>query len=194
MANPGGRWISYVLLIVGVAAAAFLGVLAGTEYIEWRKAGHYQNKVDSLQAGESSLLRQGDAFPVVELVGLDGTATDTRAVSNGRYVLYLFVAVGCEPCTEALQAWADHQADLPADIKIYGLSEDKLEAVRAYVQQIGFAYPVYCDTNYMFSSEYDMNIYPSIIGTRPEGTIAFVQHGISRDFSVSEAVKRLKGQ
>jgi len=180
-----------IFLIIGVIAAAFLGVVAGTEFISWRKKSHYYKKVEGLQEGESTLLRKGNQFPQVELVGLDRTSTSTQKLGEGANVLYLFLSVGCDPCTEAIKSWIKFEGKIADNVKVYGLCEDDVDYTKVYVEKTGFPFPVYCDTNYVFSAQYDMDVYPSAVGVNSDGTIAFVQHGVGDDFSPLEATERL---
>lgn len=109
-----------IFLIVGTFVAAFLGVIGGTEFIEWRQQRHYDQKVEGLAAGESTLFRKGQKFPKIELVGLDGTLTDTHSLNTGKHSLYLFLSVGCDPCTEAIQSWIKFDGQIPDNVEIFG--------------------------------------------------------------------------
>ena len=180
-----------IILIAGVLIAAFLGVIGATEYLEWRKSSNFEKKVGGLETGESTLLRQGNKFPQVELVGLDGTSTNSQTLGEGTNILYLFLSVGCDPCTEAIASWIKFQGQIPDNVKIYGLCEDDVDYTKVYVAKTGFPFPVYCDTGHVFSVRYDMDVYPSAVGVRDDGTIAFVRHGINESFSPIEAAQKL---
>jgi len=153
-----------IILIVGVLVAAFLGVIGATEYLEWRKLSHFEKKTKGLETGESTLLRQGNKFPVVELVELDGYSTNSQKLNEGTNILYLFLSVGCDPCTEAIASWIKFQGQIPDNVKIYGLCEDDVDYTKVYIAKTGFPFPVYCDTGHTFSVRYDMDVYPSAVG------------------------------
>lgn len=180
-----------IILITGVLIAAFLGVIGATEFLEWRKSSHFEKKVGGLETGESTLLRAGNKFPLVELVGLDGSSINSQKLGEGLNVLYLFLSVGCDPCTEAIQSWIKFQGQIPDNVKIYGLCEDDVDYTKVYVEKTGFPFPVYCDTSHAFSIKYDMDVFPSAVGVKADRTIAFVQHGVNDKFSPLEAAQRL---
>lgn len=180
-----------IILLAGVLIAAFLGMLGATEYLEWRKHSRFQKKIGGLEKGESTSLRQGLIFPDIELVGLDGTSINSQKLSENVNVLYLFLSIGCDPCTEAVQSWVNAKRDIPGNVRIYGLCEDDVDYTKVYVTKTGFPYPVFCDTAHVLSTRYDMNVYPSAVGVRQDGTIAFVKHGIGKDFSPFEESQNL---
>lgn len=179
------------LLIAGVLVAAFLGMFGASEFMHWREQAKYDQKMAGLETGESSLLRQGEKFPEIELTALDGTTISSQTLSDGSNALYLFLSVGCDPCTQAIEHWTKFQGKIPDNVKIYGISEDDIEYVKIYINKTGFPFPVYCDSKQELSSKYEMNIFPSAIGVSAAGTIAFIRHGIDDKFSPLEASEKL---
>ncbi len=83
-----------VLLAVAVFVMGFLGVMAGTKYIEWRQNKWKEKRLAGLATGQSSKLRAGEKIPEIPLIGLDGVPTSTRAITDKNNSLYLFVSVG----------------------------------------------------------------------------------------------------
>ena len=110
-----------VLSAVAVFVVAFLGVMAGTKYIEWRQIKWKEKRLAGLATGQSSKLRAGEKIPEIPLVGLDGTPTSTRTITDQNNSLYLFVSVSCDLCTEVTRSWFGYVDRIPPEVKVYGI-------------------------------------------------------------------------
>lgn len=183
-----------VLIAVGVILMAFLGVLGGNAFMDWQLKRRDAQKLEGLNKGESSRLRTGDTFPDIALVGVDGLSTSTSALNANGKTLHLFLSVGCEPCTEAVQIWSDHINDLPSEIAVVGITKDHPVVARGYAERYQIPFPIYCDTNAVLDSVYDLNIYPTVVGTAQGGRIAFIHHGFDPSFTPEKAVERFEAE
>ena len=181
-----------LFIILAVIIMSFLGVLSGMKFIQWRQSARIQKRLDGLRSGESTKIRKGQYLPEIALVALDGSPVATSALAIDGDKIILFVSVSCDPCTEMTKAWYPYSKDLPEGVRIIGICQDPLDYARIYVQRTGFPFPLYCDTNKIFDEEYDMNIYPSVIGAYAGGQIAFVIHGMGEDVTPIMAMKLLK--
>jgi peroxiredoxin len=179
------------ILLTAVIVVAIFGALAGNGLLAWQQQRANAAKLAGLEAGESSRLRAGDPIPEIELLTLDGNATTTTELSADQDLLLFFVAINCEPCTEAVTSWfplADH---VPSHIAIYAVCQEYAEYARVYVDKTGMIFPTFCDTARTFDNKYDLNIYPTVVGIRAGGTIAFIKHGFDTEFDPMTAAQML---
>lgn len=180
-----------VLIAVGILLMSFLGVMVGTRFVEWKHDRGMADRVELAKSGEASVLRPGQRLPDVDVVSVDGMSTGLLAFARDQNLIVLFVSVNCEPCTEAVQTWNASQEDYPG-IRVVGVCDDDIEYARIYAQKTGFRFPLLCDTGRVFSEQYAMDIFPSVVGVGRGGTIAYVQHGIGEGFTLDDAVARLR--
>lgn len=183
-----------VLLAIGVVVVSFLGVVAGTQFLSWRQERERQHRLEGLDSGEASKLRAGQKVPAVPLVGLDGSATSLVELCEATDALILFLAIDCEPCTEVVQTWHAYAGTFPEAVQVYGLCQDEPEYARAYAEKTASPFPLYCDTASVFGSEFELNVYPTVIGVKRGGTIRFIRHGFRPEFTPDKAVALLTGK
>lgn len=91
--------------------------------------------------------KRGERLPTFALSSLDGAQVELPAAYAGRPVLINLWASWCGPCvTEmpALQSFAREQG--ANGIQVVGIALDDAEAVRAFVERTGVAYPILLDT------------------------------------------------
>jgi peroxiredoxin len=182
-----------LFIAVGVVLVSFLGVLAGTRFLSWQQERDRHQRIEGLDRGEGSKLRAGQTMPDVLLVGVDGTTTSPSELSSQGSALLLFLAIDCEPCSEVVQTWHPYASRLPQDVRVYGICQDEVEYARVYAEKSGFPFPLYCDTAMVFGNEFELNVYPTVIGVHQGGTIKFIRHGFQPEFTPDKAVALLVG-
>lgn len=184
-----GRWLAFLLL--GIVVMSALGIVAGKRIAAWRAERAHEAEVQRLHRGEASKLRTGDVFPRVDLVGADGRETTTTALLLGHDALVVFVARDCDPCTEAVLNWAPYLEPSPTGLpSIVAIAAGLPDDVAAYANETGLPFPVFADTQDVFRDQFQLHTVPTVIGIRADGTMAFIRHGISEDFT-PETAKRL---
>ena len=186
---PKGRWLAF--LLVAIVIMSGLGVLSGRRIAAWRAERAHEAEVGRLHRGEASKLRSGDVFPHVELVGPGGRGTTTTAMLLGQDALVLFVARDCDPCTQAVLNWSPYlENGSSGSPVIIAIAAGSVDDVAAYANETGLPFPVFADTQDVFRNQFELHNVPTVIGVRANGTMAFVRHGISEDFT-PEAAKAL---
>lgn len=189
--SPNARTRTW--LIVAAAAllvAGFLGVLAGNEFMEWRHRRAMTKRIEQARTGEASYLRPGDALPDVPVVGLDGTQTGLAALSRDQDMIILFISTDCEPCTKAVESWNKEWSGSGPPLVI-GLCDNDVEYARVYANKTGFRFPLFCDSAHVLSEQHALDVFPSVIGVRQGGIVAYIQHGIGEGFTLDDAVESL---
>lgn len=186
MARQGLSWKTILGVAAGVFIMGFLGTLAGTAVTAWRERQQRERRLAGLHQGESTGLRAEAPFPVVDVLDLDGSPVSTEDLVGTGEAIIFFVSIGCERCTDAVLAWGKGIDRLPDDVQVFGLCDDELEYVRVYAEKTGFAFPLYCDSEAVFSERYDVNVFPSVVGVSG-GVISFVRHGIGEGFTPERA-------
>ncbi len=132
-------------------------------------------------------------MPDVALVSLDGAVTSPAALSAQTDALILFLAIDCEPCTEVVQTWQPYADKFPEGVRVYGICQDEAEYAKVYAEKTAFPFPLYCDTAMVFGNEFELNVYPTVVGVHRGGAIAFIRHGLRREFTLDQAVALLSG-
>ena len=178
--------------VTGLLVMIGLGVLAGQRLAVWRADRVHDATVAKLEAGEASALRGGQKFPEVELVSLDGHHTTTTSLLRGTDALVVFLSPGCEGCTQALLNWNPSPEGNSGRPSVIGIARATAEDASIYVRETGLGFPVFADERDVFGTRYALHAMPTVIGTRADGTIVFIRHGISEDFTPEAAAKLLE--
>ncbi len=183
----GARW---VLAGVGTLFMAFLGVMAGNQYLSWRESADLQDRLADAAAGESSALRPGQQLPSVTIVGTEGVTTDILSFSRDADLFIVFLSISCEPCTESVRAFGEGTRN--GEIRVVGVCEDDVEYANVYAEKNAIPFSVFSDTGSIFFEQYGVNVFPTVVGVHRGGEIAFVRHGADSGFGYDEAVKLLQ--
>ncbi len=179
-----------VLVAVGTLLMSFLGVMAGNYYLEWRRSRSGEQSSSQAERPIEVNLHPGDRFPDVPIVSVDGMSTGTLPFARDRDAIYVFLALDCEPCVAAIQEW--NRFELPQTApRLIGICDDDLETARNYAREAALRFPLLCDTGAVFHREYAMDVFPTVVGVRRGGQIAYVRHGLD-DFSIDDAIARLR--
>ncbi|UCD62756.1 MAG: redoxin domain-containing protein [Candidatus Zixiibacteriota bacterium] len=174
----------YLILVLVVA---FIGVVAGNWFVEWRRSQGSQTSAEDWLVQNESLLKIGDPFPNEEVVSPEGVPDSTGALIANSKTIVLFLSAGCEPCKDAVGLWASEKDDLPGDVRILGICVGDTAEVAGYRRETGFPYALFCDRYFMFPQQYDVRSFPTMVGVTPQGTVAYVLHGYRENFTLKEA-------
>ena len=179
--------------VTGVLVMIGLGIPAGKRLAVWRAERVHDATVAKLERGEASALRGGQKFPEIELVSPDGHHTTTTSLLRDTDALVVLLSPGCEGCTQALLKWnpspVGNRTGRPS---VIGIARATAEDASIYARETGLSFPVFADERDVFGTQYALHAMPTVIGTRADGTIAFIRHGISEDFTPEAAAKLLE--
>jgi peroxiredoxin len=178
---------SIVLYGLAVLVVAFVGVLAGNWFVEWRRGQPLKISADNWAALNRTSLNGGDPFPSEELLDPDSNVVNIGAVLDGRKTVIVFLAPGCEPCAMAIDNWKKEAGKLPAGLAVMGIANGGPAEVREYRDKTEFPFPVYADPHYLYTQQYDISSFPTTVGLGGDGRVAFVMHGFDEDFSLTDA-------
>lgn len=176
--------VLYSLLVLVVA---FIGVVAGNWFVEWRRGRAHVPPLEDWVSHNPSLLEMGKPFPNEAVINLQGGVDSTRTLMAGSKTVILFVASGCEPCARAVEMWKNEADELPADLRVIGIAAGDTAEVAKYKSETGFPYPIYCDAQYLFAQQYDLRSFPSMVVVDGDGNVAFVLAGFRDGFHIQDA-------
>lgn len=180
---------SVILLGALFIAVAFIGVLAGNWFVGLRRAKAFNEARPGMRPWTECKLHEGDVFPSVELLGLDGNPIITDSIIPGKKSIMLFLSISCHPCTEAIESWKEYEDKLPPDLQIFGICCTDYEYAEVYKKKTGFPFPLYCDTANRFPKHFGLRAFPSMVGLNEDGRIIFVRTGWSGDFSPPDVLE-----
>lgn len=179
-----------VLAAAGILIVAFIGVMAGNKFLSWRESTNLEQRLEKAEAGQASALRAGQRLPAVDIVGTDGMSTNVLAFTRDGDLILMFVSITCEPCTESVRSFGT--AAKQDQVRIIGICEDEVEYAKVYVDKNAIPFAVYTDVNSVFFEEHGISVFPTVIGVRRGGDIAFIKHGADSDFEFEDAVELLR--
>ncbi len=177
-----------ILYGIAIIVVAFIGVVLGNWFVEWRRGSQVTPlpELENWQAQNNSSLRFGDAFPNEELLDLDSNSVTIDSLIAGKKVLVFMISPGCGPCGQAMKKWGAEVDELPEDVLLMAIAIGDVVEMRAYRDKIGIPFPIYCDLFMLYTQQYDLTTFPSIIGLDDEGKVAFVWHGYSQRYSLMD--------
>ena len=170
-----------------VMVVAFVGVVAGNWFVEWRRGSSDGPSIEGWLADNRSALLMGDEFPNEEVMALDGTIDSTGNLVRGSKTLVLFLSPGCKPCEMAIEMYKEEFDQLSPEVRVIGLCTGDTTEARAYQAETGFPFPMYCDQYYLFAQQYDVSQFPSMAGVTADGRVSFLVHGFRDDFKLADA-------
>lgn len=180
-----GRWLA--LFLIGIVLVSALGILIGKRIVASRAERAHQAELQRLYRGEASKLRTGEHFPEVSVTGTNGHQTTTTQLLNGEDALVIFLAPNCEGCTEAFLRWEPYLEQPTVRTRVIGIAGIGVDEATIYASESGLPFPIFADEEDAFGRRHELHVVPTVIGVRANGTIAFIRHGISEDFTPQAA-------
>lgn len=179
------------LLLIAAAGAA--GVIGGQEFLHWKERRDKEQKLLRVDHGAATQLRAGDPFPLLALGRYEEGRVRADSLMAGRPHLVFLVSVGCDACTEAVRAASADVGELPPGVDVLAIADESPIYTRAYEMESGYAFPVYSDAEDKLTREYDVDVFPTIVGVDEHGRMSFVRHG-AENFSLPAAARQLLGE
>jgi len=175
-----------ILYGLAIIAVAFIGVVAGNWFVQWRQERPIEVSLETWAIHNQSMLQKGDIFPDEHLLNMDGDTVMAASMYGGRKNLVLFIATGCEACGMAIESWKDEVAGLPDDVFIWGIGVGSVEGLRAYKEETGFPFPLYCDIDLLYPQQYDLATFPSVVGLNEDGRVDMIMQGYSHEYDLKD--------
>ena len=169
------RWFG--LLLIGLA-----GTLAACD----------GNKAEESPPRATGPLGPRMAFPSVELRTLDGDPVDSASLVASRDAIIFFVSLGCQSCEALLEVWRPLLHEIPEDVDIFAVADEDPVFAREFVKKHDFPIPLYCDEKAVFSTDYEVRGFPTVVGTIKGGSIAYVGRAVTPVFTPEKALQLLK--
>lgn len=137
-------------------------------------------------------LERNQPFPDVTVTGLDSVKVSTADLVRGHETIVLFISTACETCADLMKVWNRRADVIPADLKVVLIVDEEIDYAAKYAAKSGIILPLYCDTRSVFAEQYKMEIYPSAVAVRTDGTMAFVRRGVTPLFTPDRAVMMIQ--
>jgi len=131
-------------------------------------------------------------FPSVDVFTVDGETVNTTALTQGHDSIVIFVSLGCESCEELISTWKSMIDQIPDDLSVFALAEDEPEFAKQFVEEEDFPFPLYCEDKGIFARDYKIGVFPSVVGTTADGTVAFVGKMVTPEFTPARAMDLLE--
>ena len=138
-----------------------------------------------------SRLYPGKPFPAVDVMDQNENKVSAASLVIGRPSLVLFIDPDCESCRAFLEVWDKQVNELPAGLNVIGITKVDTQYAKQYKQDSGFPHPLYSDQDGIFARDYRIKIYPTVVGTYPDGGVAFVGKAVTPEFTPKKAAALL---
>lgn len=153
--------------------------------------GHADSTASATADTVHSRLYPGKPFPAVQVLDLNEKRVNAAALVAGRPSLVLFIDPDCESCREFLAVWDKQVSELPAGLNVVGITRADPQYAKQYKQESGFPHPLYSDDEGIFARDYRIKVYPTVVGTYPDGGVAFVGKAVTPEFTPKKAATLL---
>jgi len=183
-----------VIYGLAVVAVAFIGVVAGNWFVQWRNPGYQPPSPEDWAMSNRTALNQGDQFPVENLCDLDSNIVSMADLIEPQTTLLLFISPGCGPCKMAIESWKEEVDDIGGRFSVIGIAAGGVAEVAAYVKATEFPFPMYVDVDLLYVQQYDLSSFPTVVGLDDSSQVGCVLHGFNADFGLADAVELMDKQ
>ena len=145
----------------------------------------------------TTLIHAGDVAPDFTVEMLDGSHI-TLSNLRGKVVLVNFWATWCPPCRQEMSHLQKDVIDRFAgkDVVVLPISRgEKRETVEAFIEKMGYTFPIGLDGNQSIYKKYASNYIPRSVVVGKDGKVVYVGVGYdeeiakSIDNAITEALK-----
>lgn len=183
-----------ILTIVLLIALVLLLVLATVWYREL-SAGYDAD--DIAVAGESSEQSVAQAEQAADFTVLDYDGNEVSLSQlTGRPIIINFWATWCGPCSAELPYFDRLCGEYGEDIQFMMVnmtdgSRDTIESVKAFIDDAGYSFPVYFDTELEAAYAYGVYSIPRTVIISSDGTISAVHSGLMSEDQLKTYLEHL---
>jgi peroxiredoxin len=140
----------------------------------------------------SGSLKPSMTFPSVDVFTVDGETVNTTSLIQGHDSIVIFVSLGCESCEELIGTWKSMIDQISDDLSVFALVQDEPEFAKQFVEEEDFPFPLYCEDKGIFARDYKIRVFPSVVGTTADGSVAFVGKAVTPSFTPAKAMDLLE--
>jgi peroxiredoxin len=137
-------------------------------------------------------LEPGQTFPDVAVLDLEGAKISTEQLTRGYDSLIFFISVSCDACEELIEAWRERTDQIPEHLVVFAVTEEDVTFARRFAESREFPFPLYCDEEGIFSTRYQVVVFPCVVAVTGEGRIAYVGKAVTPEFTPRKAAGLLK--
>ena len=173
-----------VILFLGVLLTAFLGVMAGSYFMQMRAEKPHK-------AGEKLKLKVGQIFPDYNFNSLAGERNQLYQLLDGKKAVLLFISTDCGACGPETQKWSVSYPQTSSQYAVLGIASEIPGAIKEYQTSHNLSFPLFYDSLGKFTDEYKIDAYPTLIGLNEKKEIVFIEFGHKKDKTVEDFLNRL---
>ena len=183
-----------VLTIILLVALVLL--LAGATV--WYKALSTEYSANGITiAGESSIQpdRQAEQAPDFTVLDMEGEEISLSQLL-GKPVIINFWATWCGPCNTELPDFDKLYSEYGDSVEFLMVnltdgSRDTIETVKEFIENAGYSFPVYFDTELEAANAYGVYSIPRTVAINPDGTINMEQTGLMSEKQLRTCLENL---
>jgi peroxiredoxin len=176
------------VFFVGVIIAAFLGIAGGQYFNEWRQA---RARAELLKKNPPTTLKEGDIIPNLSFVTLEGKEQMLYQQLQYDRAMVLLLSTTCGFCAKEIEKWKEQMASLPSGIQMLGISNEPLEKLLTYSQEMQLPFPLLCDQEGKFFKQYDVKSYPILALVDESKKISKLHFGFDPNLRVKDYLETL---
>lgn len=188
MKNNKVKYLVLALLFVGVFAVAMIAYSALSEsYTPIQNGGLSRPETGSSDASENPEVETPETTPEEEpedvfapdftVLDADGNeVTLQEKLADGKPVVLNFWATWCGPCKSELPAFDKASAEYADRVTFMFLNltdghQETIDGVKAFMEENGYTFPVYFDTEYSAAIPYGANSIPLTYFVTSDGVV-----------------------
>jgi peroxiredoxin len=180
-----GSTLSLVLMLVALIALIVLIIFWPVDAEARTVAAKAAVEQDDL--AETTLINVGDEAPNFSVEMLDGS-TVTLSALRGQKVLLIFWATWCPPCRQEM-SHLQEVIDANPDVVVLPISRgEKRDVVEAFLQKMGYTFPVGLDVEQAIYRKYASNYIPRSFVIDGNGKVVYV--GVGYDEAIAAEVQQ----
>ena len=164
-----GSTTSLLLILLALIALTVALIVWPTE----SKAATYVQEPDDLET--TTLINAGDVAPDFEVEMLDGSRVKLSEL-KGKVVMVCFWATWCPPCRQEMAHMQEGVIDAFAgeDFIVLPISRgEKRETVEAFIEKMGYTFPIGLDGDQSIYKKYATNYIPRTFIVGKDGVVVY---------------------